>query len=264
VSDSPDNPNAWKELRAAVADYGGIIALLGLVGSWIVWGVGLMPLWMILVLSGAFGMLGLLGFIGQFRASRAERFLTLGALTPSLPVRPKAPVPVKPAPTKSTLSKSQNLSTEDPKPTAARALSAEPPSPNLGSGSGAPPYVSRSMPAPSLKWTDYKEDYFYGAVWRWEYRPEMGDKQPRNIFGYCPDCKRLLHYDRLQGWEKPKPDGSFSTSFYCGKHLGKYYWIKSTTRDAFDGIRDLISQKLQSGEWEEVVKRQNDVRSGRI
>ena len=100
MSDSPDNPNSWKELRAAVADWGGIIGLIGLVGGWVVWGIGLMPLSMILILSGAFGMLALLGFMGQFRASRAEGFLSLGALKPPLPVAPEAPVLVKPAPTK--------------------------------------------------------------------------------------------------------------------------------------------------------------------
>ncbi|SRR6266508_2701816 len=121
---------------------------------------------------------------------------------------------------------------------------------------------SGEMPKPPVKWTDYREDYFFGAIWRWQYRPEMGDKEPRNIFGYCPDCNRLLTHNPYAG--KRKPDGYFTYAFYCHKHLGKHYWIRSATDDPFDGVKVLIRKKLQSGEWEDVVNRQIDVRDGTV
>ena len=220
-----------------------------------------MPLWMILILSGGFGMLGLLGFIGQFRASRAERFLTLGALTPSLPVRPNAPVPVKPAPAKPTLSRSQNPSTENPKPPAVRALSTEPPSPNLGSGSGAPPYVERSH-QPPLTWTEYKEDYFCDLIWRWRYRPEMGNQKPRDITAWCPECE--AEADPME-YVVRQNTGNLLAVFACSQCAPqRRYSVSGFITDPYDGIRTLIATKLQNGEWEKVVKRQNDVRRGRV
>jgi len=121
-----------------------------------------------------------------------------------------------------------------------------------------PDYADLTRP----RWTDYTEDYFFGAIWRWKYRPEMGDQEPRNIYGYCPDCNCALTHNPFP--EKRKPDGFFIKAFYCHKHLGKHYWVRSTTRDPIDGIRALIRERLQSGGWEDVVKRQNDVRNGRV
>jgi len=85
--------------------------------------------------------------------------------------------------------------------------------PRMGHGSGAPsqqlwPSLPHPTPYDHLRWTDYTEDYFFGAIWRWKYRPEMGDKEPRNIYGYCPDCNRALTHNPFP--EKRKPEGFFT------------------------------------------------------
>jgi hypothetical protein len=117
--------------------------------------------------------------------------------------------------------------------------------------------------AENVKWTDYKEDYFFGAIWRWKYRPEMGDQEPRDIFAYCADCERLLTYVR-EFAKKRKPDGLFATGFNCGNRTHKGAWVRSASSDPIEGIRDLIRKNLASGEWKAVVQRQNDIRNGRI
>ena len=124
------------------------------------------------------------------------------------------------------------------------------------------PRLPHPTPYDHVRWTDYTEDYFYGAVWRWNYRPEMGDKEPRNIFGYCPECNHLLK----TGTTSPsrKPDELFVFAFYCGKHISKTYWLRSPTRDPIDAIRVQIREKLQTGNWREVVKQQLDARDGRM
>lgn len=127
---------------------------------------------------------------------------------------------------------------------------------NLGSGSGAPPYTSR-FPHPGFKWSDYTEDYFYDAIWRWEYRPEMGEagKEPRNVKGYCPDCRKEVKPYHVQY----KDDGTLkSVIFYCDSHPLKQYQIEGHGIDPYGRIRLSIQRKLNNGQWQDVVKHQMD------
>jgi hypothetical protein len=114
-----------------------------------------------------------------------------------------------------------------------------------------------------LGWADYREDYFFGAIWRWKYRPEMGDREPRNIFGYCADCERLLTYVR-EFAKKRRADGFYATWFNCQNRTHKSRCVRSASSDPIEGIRDLIRKRLESGEWEAVVRRQKAVRNGHV
>jgi hypothetical protein len=168
------------------------------------------------------------------------------------------PKPEAPEPLKRETSKTEETPKEED-------LSA--PASRIG-GTGAPsqqlwPNLPHPTPYDHLRWTDYTEDYFYGAIWRWQYRPEMGDREPRNIFGYCPDCNGLLRYVR-ESAKKRKPDGLFSTSLHCDRRAHKSYLVRSASVDPIDGIRALIREKLQSEAWREVVKQQLDARDGRV
>lgn len=136
--------------------------------------------------------------------------------------------------------------------------------PRLGSGSGARPggYPIISTPYDHIKWTDYTEDYFHDLIWRWEYKPQMGDKKPRNVTGLCPECEKPLQ--KMGGTGLVDPKEGRTVTYYCPHHLQYIRHFQSPTYDDFDGIGQLITDKLNNGQWEEVVKRQMDVRAGRI
>lgn len=113
-----------------------------------------------------------------------------------------------------------------------------------------------------IKWTDYTEDYFYNAIWRWEYRPQMGNQEPRNISGWCPECDRPL--EPLQGVGIGE-GGVHCSVFVCRAHPLRQYFIPAGNGlDYYDGIRKLIREKLANDQWREVVKHQMDVRRGLI
>jgi|GEM_PF-5922974 len=124
--------------------------------------------------------------------------------------------------------------------------------PRMGAGSGARP-GGYPRPHDPFTWTDYTEDYFYDAIWRWNYIPAMSDT-PRNIRGFCPECgDRLMNIHR-RAVEK---DGTAYAPFSCSNHPFKaYYVVSDSESDSYDGIRTMIQQKLRSGSWREVVKRQ--------
>lgn len=130
------------------------------------------------------------------------------------------------------------------------------------SGSGAAAQTWHPTPHDHIKWTDYAEDYFYGVIWRWEYRPQMGNKEPRNITAWCPECNRLM--ESLPGIAIA-PDGGHTSIFVCCNHPLRQYFINAGRGvDHYEGIRALIREKLKTGRWKKVVQRQVDVRSGRI
>jgi hypothetical protein len=124
--------------------------------------------------------------------------------------------------------------------------------PRMGSGSGARP-GGYPRPHDTFTWTDYTEDYFYDAIWRWDYIPAMSDT-PRNIRGFCPECRDRLMNIHRRAVEK---DGTAYAPFSCSNHPFKaYYVVSDSESDSYDGIRTMIQQKLRSGSWREVVKRQ--------
>jgi hypothetical protein len=117
-------------------------------------------------------------------------------------------------------------------------------------------------PYDGIKWTDYTEDYFGGAIWRWKYRPEMG-REPYGIVGFCPDCERSLFPGT--GSHHRGPDNLIEVGFYCRFHTPyKWFRFKSPTTDALDALRVIIRRNVETEAWREVVKRQIDAREGRI
>jgi hypothetical protein len=135
----------------------------------------------------------------------------------------------------------------------------------FGSADGGARSETWNHPDPyaRIKWTDYTEDYFDGAIWRWSYRPEMGDKEPRNIRGICPDCGAVLSKEMHS--RKRDSEGLLKADFICHRHTPiKWFQFKTASNDPLEPIRVLIRQKLETGDWEDVVKRQIDVRDGRV
>jgi hypothetical protein len=122
--------------------------------------------------------------------------------------------------------------------------------------SGPPYYADLD----ALKWTDYTEDYFGGAIWRWGYRPEMGDKEPRNICGFCPDCSYGLRTTPIIVTDA---NGQHYTVFECPLGCNKFN-IPAFNADEYNGVRRLIREKLKDRSyWEEVVMRQREARWAR-
>jgi hypothetical protein len=126
-------------------------------------------------------------------------------------------------------------------------------------GSGARPGGYPTIPSlyDNIKWTDYTEDYFYGAICRWKYKPEMGDKEPRNVEGWCPECDKPL---RQRAEVNIQADKTRIATVYCGKHIEKTYFVRTSSNYALDGIRELIRERLQNGTWREIVKQQREAR----
>jgi len=112
---------------------------------------------------------------------------------------------------------------------------------------------ARSHESP-FKWTDYTEAYFLGAIWRWQWRPEMGDRIARNITGLCPECDGPLKY----GEPFVEEDKRKLFILFCGKHIHKTYYLHSPSYDPRDGIQELISKSLQDGSWEKIVRQQRE------
>ncbi len=163
---------------------------------------------------------------------------------------PPKPLKSEPAPTPTAKPRKGIGSGPSPKP--------------MGYGSGARPggYPTRPNLYDHIKWTDYTEDYFYDAIWRWKYRPEMGNQTPRDIKAWCPECTReVLPTDYVIS----QRDGDRVAILLCSHCIPERpYRIPGFVTDHCDGIRTLIAEKLRNGQWEEVVKRQIDVRPGRI
>ena len=115
--------------------------------------------------------------------------------------------------------------------------------------------ATRSEPYDWLKWTDYTEDYFYDAIWRWTYRP-ANDQTPRQITGFCPECNsRIVQTD----WVWTQPDGDRVATVVCSRCIpDRAFRIPHFNTDHYDGIRELIAEKLRNGQWKDVVKRQLD------
>lgn len=170
-------------------------------------------------------------------------------------VNEPAPVPTAaPSETKQkalpTPDRSKPETEEVPKPEAKKPI----PSIDAGAGTRDEPFQS------PLKWTDYTEDYFYDAIWRWEYRPEMGNT-PRNIVGYCPECKNELR----PKWVQYRDNGTLrSVIFTCDAHPLKQYTTQGHGIDPYGRIRLSILRMLRNGKWEEVVRHQQRARSGQV
>ncbi len=123
---------------------------------------------------------------------------------------------------------------------------------NMAAKSQPPPTPKpHGGPYNHIQWMDYTEDYFYDAIWRWDYIPAMGDT-PRNIRGFCPECRNRL---RDTGGRAVDKNGIAYAPFMCSNHPLKTYYIASDS-DSYDGIKNMIQDKLHSGSWREVVKRQ--------
>jgi len=109
----------------------------------------------------------------------------------------------------------------------------------------------------------YTEDYFGKAIWRWNYRPEMGDKEPRNIKSICPDCSAVLS-GKMHS-RKRDSAGLLTADFICRRHTPiKWFAFKTPGNDPLEPMRVLIRQKLETGDWEDVVKQLIDVSNGRV
>lgn len=104
-----------------------------------------------------------------------------------------------------------------------------------------------------LRYTSYTEDYFGGAIWRWGYRPEMGDQVPRNIRGFCPEDGFVLR----DSWGRAVSGaGLHYVNFSCQDYNHKSFNMPSEGSDPYEGVKKLIQKKLQSGEWRETVYHQ--------
>jgi hypothetical protein len=101
----------------------------------------------------------------------------------------------------------------------------------------------------------YIQDYFFGAVWKWRYRPEMGDGVPRDIQPCCPECDKPLE-PLTSGTIYFMANGTVSQGGYrlrCPMHPREY---QIPGDESFANIVRLIQEKRENGKWKELVERQ--------
>jgi hypothetical protein len=167
---------------------------------------------------------------------------------------PKPVVPLSPSPSPLLSPETpRNIPTPESKPIKIVGGGPSQPRPNT-----SPPYYA-DLNAP--KWTDYREDYFGGAIWRWGYRPEMPGQTPRNIGGYCPDCGCALRATNLL---YPDPNGPGDRYLFDCPLNDHRFFIPAVSHDPYEGVKRLIQEKLKDRDyWEAVVIRQREARKGR-
>ncbi len=91
-------------------------------------------------------------------------------------------------------------------------------------------------------WKDYKEDRFYGMLWRWSY----WGREVIDLWCFCPVCDTVLVYgeDRHVG----------TTTFSCetcnrltGQEAGDKDYV-------FAKVKRQIDRKIRTGEWSKALE----------
>ena len=94
---------------------------------------------------------------------------------------------------------------------------------------------------PSYK--DYREDKFFGVVWRWHY--SFGE--PAGLWCYCPHCDTALVYT-----DAYQPNRVWFTCELCGQ---RQHEVTGGDKDyALSRIYRQIDRKLRNKEWLKLVQ----------
>lgn len=91
---------------------------------------------------------------------------------------------------------------------------------------------------------DYKEDRFYGVLWRWSslYSPDLA--------GFCPNCQTRLVAQIEYGYGIGD-----KTSFYCETCKKKIVTLDDNRVFVLGTVWRQIERKINTGEWKQVVEK---------
>ena len=101
-------------------------------------------------------------------------------------------------------------------------------------------------------WPQYREDSFFGLIWRWQYERD-GVVGPPVCF--CPACDRQLTVTELQMY--PTIYG-----LNCAVH-GELYRHTGDINDFQRNAAFEVQRKLRNGEWKTVVERKRAARASK-
>ena len=96
--------------------------------------------------------------------------------------------------------------------------------------------------------TDYREDRFFGTVWRWHY----AHGGPDGIWAFCPSCDTVLVYSYQRDF------GDLKTTLHC-ETCNRAILTEPGDRDNLVGkVHRQIDRKIRSGEWKDCVEHKGD------
>ena len=96
---------------------------------------------------------------------------------------------------------------------------------------------------------NYRQDTFFGLVWRWKYDP-IADGGIDELGTYCPECQFQIYPIET------RPDYPCHPSIicdYCGKESGH---LDGTLVEIENRVKRLIQHKNRTGEWRQAVAQQ--------
>lgn len=93
--------------------------------------------------------------------------------------------------------------------------------------------------------TDYKEDRFFGVVWRWRY----AQGGPTGTWAFCPRCDTVLVYSYRHDY------GDTKTTLHCETCRVDLATEPGDKDDLVGKIHRQIDRKIRTGDWKNYVER---------
>lgn len=90
---------------------------------------------------------------------------------------------------------------------------------------------------------DYREDRFFGAIWRWVY---VGGR-PDKTWAFCPSCDTVLVYSERMNY------GDWETTLHCETCAHTVLSQPCDRHDLVAKVERQIDRKVRSGEWKACI-----------
>lgn len=105
--------------------------------------------------------------------------------------------------------------------------------------------VRESFKKTGPMFTDYTEDRFFGAVWRWRY----AHGGPTGTWAFCPGCDTVLVYSYQRNY------GDLMTTLHCETCHRDIATEPGDRDDLVGKVHRQIDRKVRTGEWKNYVER---------
>ena len=104
-------------------------------------------------------------------------------------------------------------------------------------------YAATSSNEPTS--SDYREDRFFGAIWRWHY----AHGGPAGTWAFCPTCDTVLVYSYQRDY------GELKTTLSCETCNRTVYSESGDKDDLVGKVHRQIDRRIRTGEWKNYVER---------
>ncbi|MGF6599807.1 hypothetical protein P3T23_004541 [Paraburkholderia sp. GAS448] len=99
------------------------------------------------------------------------------------------------------------------------------------------------------KFTDYREDRFFGVTWRWHYDR---NKRMTDAWPFCPACDTILAYSTQKDWSG-FAHGAPKTEFVCETCNTTRLEQHGYRHDIINKVYRQIERTVRNEEWREKV-----------